>query len=83
MLDHASTLGSISTSATLKTPGNAATTKTQTGYRVSTFRKGHISASGTAELSAAAHALNLRPRETLGWCTPAEAFKGLLKSDMD
>jgi IS30 family transposase len=34
------------------------------------------------ELSAVAHALNSRPRKSLGWCTPAEALNDLLKSDM-
>ncbi|HDZ53013.1 MAG TPA: IS30 family transposase, partial [Sulfitobacter litoralis] len=31
------------------------------------------------ELSAVAHALNTRPRKTLGWRTPAEALDQLLK----
>tara|TARA_X000000950_G_scaffold60182_1_gene73075 strand:+ start:1896 stop:2636 length:741 start_codon:yes stop_codon:yes gene_type:complete len=34
------------------------------------------------ELSAVAHALNTRPRKTLGWQTPAEALDRLLKQDM-
>jgi IS30 family transposase len=47
------------------------------------FPKGtDLSQYGTAELSAVAHALNSRPRKTLGWRTPAEALDGLLKSDM-
>ena len=33
-------------------------------------------------LSAVAHALNTRPRKTLGWHTPAEALDRLLKKDM-
>ena len=34
------------------------------------------------ELSAVAHALNTRPRKTLGWQTPAEALDRLIKQDM-
>ena len=44
------------------------------------FPKGtDLSQHGTAELSAVAHALNTRPRKTLGWRTPAEALDLLLK----
>ncbi len=47
------------------------------------FPKGtDLSQYGVDELSAVAHALNSRPRKTLGWRTPAEALDGLLKSDM-
>lgn len=47
------------------------------------FPKGtDLSQYGPDELSAVAHTLNSRPRKTLGWKTPAEAFDGLLKSDM-
>lgn len=47
------------------------------------FPKGtDLSQHGADELSAVAHALNSRPRKTLGWRTPAEALDGLLKSDM-
>lgn len=47
------------------------------------FPKGtDLSHHGVHELSAVAHALNTRPRKTLGWRTPAEALDGLLKSDM-
>ncbi len=46
------------------------------------FPKGtDLSQHGTAELSAVAHALNTRPRKTLGWRTPAEALDQLLKQD--
>ena len=39
------------------------------------FPKGtDLSRWSAAELEAIAHALNTRPRETLGWKTPAEAF---------
>ena len=34
------------------------------------------------QLNAVAHALNTRPRKTLGWQTPAEALDRLLKMDM-
>jgi IS30 family transposase len=44
------------------------------------FPKGtDLSQHGTAELSAIAHALNTRPRKTLGWRTPTEALDLLLK----
>jgi IS30 family transposase len=37
---------------------------------------------GGEELSAVAHALNTRPRKTLGWQTPAEALDRLLKQSI-
>ena len=37
---------------------------------------------GTEELRAVAHALNTRPRKTLGWRTPAEGFDTLIKTDI-
>ena len=44
------------------------------------FPKGtDLSQHGTAELSAVAHALNTRPRKTLGWRTPTQALDLLLK----
>jgi IS30 family transposase len=47
------------------------------------FPKGtDLSKHGAVELSAVAHALNTRPRKTLGWQTPAEALDSLLKKDM-
>ncbi|MCV6584874.1 MAG: IS30 family transposase [Marinibacterium sp.] len=47
------------------------------------FPKGtDLSKHGAEELSAVAHALNTRPRKTLGWQTPAEALDRLLKKDM-
>lgn len=47
------------------------------------FPKGtDLSQHGIDELSAVAHALNSRPRKTLGWRTPAEALDRLLKLDM-
>ncbi|MCF7701803.1 IS30 family transposase [Loktanella sp. M215] len=47
------------------------------------FPKGtDLSQHGADELSAVAHALNTRPRKTLGWQTPAEALDRLLKQDM-
>ncbi len=47
------------------------------------FPKGtDLSQHGIDELSAVAHALNTRPRKTLGWQTPAEALDRLLKQDI-
>ena len=47
------------------------------------FPKGtDLSRHGADELNAVAHALNTRPRKTLGWQTPAEALDRLLKQDM-
>ena len=47
------------------------------------FPKGtDLSQHGADELNAVAHALNTRPRKTLGWQTPAEALDQLLKQDM-
>lgn len=47
------------------------------------FPKGtDLSQHGVDELSAVAHALNTRPRKTLGWQTPAEALDRLLKKGM-
>jgi len=47
------------------------------------FPKGtDLSQHSADELSAVAHSLNMRPRKTLGWQTPAEALDRLLKQDM-
>ena len=47
------------------------------------FPKGtDISRHGTNELRAVAHALNARPRKTLGWQTPAEALDQVLTQDI-
>ena len=47
------------------------------------FPKGtDLSKHSAEELSAVAHALNTRPRKTLGWQTPTEALDRLLKQDM-
>ena len=47
------------------------------------FPKGpDLSQHGEDELRAVAHALNSRPRKTLGWQTPAETLDRLLKLDM-
>ena len=47
------------------------------------FPKGtDLSQHGIDELSAVAHALNTRPRKTLGWQTPAEALDRLLKQNI-
>uniref|UniRef100_A4WY87 Integrase catalytic domain-containing protein n=2 Tax=Cereibacter TaxID=1653176 RepID=A4WY87_CERS5 len=46
------------------------------------FPKGtDLSQYGVDALNAVAHALNTRPRKTLGWQTPAEALDRLLKMD--
>ena len=46
------------------------------------FPKGtDLSQHRTEELNAVAHALNTRPRKTLGWRTPAEALDQLLRQD--
>lgn len=80
MLDRASTLGSISTSATLKTPGNPATPKTQTGYRVSTSERD--TSQPVAPLnSALQHMLSIADHARR-WAGARLAFKGLLKSEM-
>ena len=45
------------------------------------FPKGtDLAAHGADELAAVAHALNARPRKTLGWRTPAEALDEILRS---
>jgi len=45
------------------------------------FPKGtDLSAHGADDLAAVAMALNARPRKTLGWRTPAEAFDHVLRS---
>jgi IS30 family transposase len=47
------------------------------------FPKGtDLSRHGTNELRAVAHALNTRPRKTLGWQTPAESLDQVLKQDI-
>ena len=47
------------------------------------FPKGtDLSQHGAEELSAVAHALNTRPRKTLGWRTPGEALDQLVKRNM-
>ena len=47
------------------------------------FPKGtDLSKHGAGELRAVAHALNTRPRRTLGWQTPAEALDRLVNQDM-
>ena len=47
------------------------------------FPKGtDLSLHGTDELNAVAHAVITRPRKTLGWRTPAEAFDQVIKYDI-
>ena len=53
----------------------AARTRTPTGCCASTFPRGtDLSRWSAEEIEAVAHALNTRPRKTLAWKTPAEAF---------
>jgi hypothetical protein len=55
----------------------------QVSFRVDRqyFPKGtDLSAHRASELNAVVLALNTRPRKTLGWRTPAEAFNELLRS---
>ena len=83
-----STPDSRSTSATRKARGSVEAWKrgsneNTNGLLRQYFPKGtDLSQHGTEELSAVAHALNTRPRKTLGWRTPAEAFDTLIKTDM-
>ena len=44
------------------------------------FPKGTVSRWTAEEIEAVAHALNSRPRKTLGWQTPAEALDEHLRS---
>jgi hypothetical protein len=61
--------------------GSAARMRTPIGYCANTSRReSDLSRWSTEELAAIAHTLNTRPRKTLGWRTPAEAFNEHLHS---
>ncbi len=60
-------------------PGNAAATKTPTASYAQYFPKGHnLAAYDQTYLDDVAHELNIRPRKTLGFHTPAERLAELL-----
>ena len=61
--------------------GSAASNENTNGLLRQYFPKGtDLAAHGADDLAAVAHALNARPRKTLGWRTPAEALDEILRS---